>query len=329
MPFKFYMKQILALLIVLSVVVSCKKDSRIEEDIAKINSNIEIERFDKLFANSKINELPNLKKSYPFMFSNKFDDEFWIAKKEDTVQQQLYTEVNKVFLDFNSTELEIESMVNHLKYYFPEFLPPRFITATSFVDYRNKIILTDTIALISTDTYLGSDHEFYESIPKYVRANLRKEQVVVDITTRYAEKYIFQEERKTLLDEIIYYGKQLYFKDLIIPFKTEAERISYTEDQLNWAKANESYIWRFFVEKELLFSTDSKLPNRFINPAPFSKFYLEEIDTDSPGRLGQYIGWQIVRAYMEQNNVALKDMLTATTEEVFNNSKFKPRKNNE
>lgn len=320
------MKQIITLLIIIICIASCKKESQVQVDIANINADITVERFDKLFAEASIKDLPKLKKAYPFMFSETYTDTFWIAKMQDTMQQQLYKEVEKVFTDFEKTELEIESLVNHLKYYFPEFTPPRIITTTSFVDYRNKVFLTDTIALISTDTYLGSDHEYYESIQKYIRANLRKEQVVVDLATKYAEKYIFQQEKKTLLDEMIYFGKQLYFKDIIIPFKTEAERIGYTPEQLDWAMVNENYIWRYFVERELLFSTDSKLPSRFINPAPFSKFFLEEIDTDSPGRLGQYMGWQIVRAYMTQNDASLKDLLIASTEEIFNNSKFKPRK---
>jgi uncharacterized protein YjaZ len=121
-------------------------------------------------------------------------------------------------------------------------------------------------------------------------------------------------------------GKQLYFKDKMIPFKSDAEKIGYTQDQLDWAIANESYIWRYFVDRELLYSTDSKLPGRFINPAPYSKFYLEEIDSESPGRLGQYMGWQIVRAYMNNNNVTIKQLLNANTDDIFNNSKFKPRK---
>ena len=149
---------------------------------------------------------------------------------------------------------------------------------------------------------------------------------MVDLSGAYAEKYIYQSPRKTLLDEMIYYGKVLYFNDLMIPFKSESERIGYTDEELKWAQANESYIWRYFVERELLYSTDSKLPNRFINPAPFTKFYLEEIDSESPGRLGQYMGWQIVRAYMENNDVTLKELLVNSSEAIFNNSKFKPRK---
>ena len=326
MSFKFYMKSKIFFLILLVFGVSCKKENRLEAKIAQINTDIKVERFDKLFAKVTPKSLQNLKTAYPFMFSEKYKDSFWLAKKADTLQVQLFQEVDKTFTNFDEIEIEIESLFNHLKYYYPEFTTPRIITTTNDVDYRNKIIVTDTITVIALDNYLGSEHEFYGSIPKYIKANFKKEQLVVDLAHEYAEKYTYHSHRKTLLDEMIYFGKLLYFKKAVIPFKTEAARIGYSQAQLEWSIANESYIWRYFVERELLFSTDAKLPGRFINDAPFSKFYLEEIDTDSPGRLGQYIGWQIVRAYMQQNDVPLKEMLIKSTEDIFNNTKFKPRK---
>lgn len=326
MLFKFYMKHLLLCLIALVITISCKDEPALETEIAHINTDIKVERFDLLFANTTPENLPKLKKAYPFMFSEKYKDSFWIAKIADTLQVQLFDAVESEFKNFDETELEIESLFNHLKYYFPEFNPPRVITRTSHVDYRNRAIITDTIAILALDTYLGSEHAFYGGIPKYISEHLRKEQITVDLAEEYANIYIYQGQNKTLLDEMIYFGKQLYFKDAMIPFKTEAERIGYSKEQLDWAITNESYIWRYFVERELLFSTDSKLLGRFINPAPFSKFYLEEIDADSPGRLGQYIGWQIVKAYMTQNERSLKDMLITSTEDIFNNSKFKPRK---
>jgi len=320
------MKKILFFLVFLAMVFSCKNDNKLESAIAKINTDVHIERFDLLFANVTLQSLPDLKKAYPFMFSEKYQDSFWISKISDTLQKHLFNEVEKKFLNISDTELEIESLFNHLKYNFPEFYPPRVITTTSDVDYRNRVIVTDTIAVIALDTYLGTNHEFYENIPKYIREDLKKEQIVVDLAIAYAEKYIYQTQNKTFLDEMIYFGKQLYFTDVMIPFKSEATRIGYNQEQLDWATANESYIWRYFVERELLFSTDTKLSGRFITPAPFSKFYLEDIDAESPGRLGQYIGWQIVRAYMERNDDSLKEMLLKSPEEIFNNSKFKPRK---
>ncbi|MDG2178169.1 MAG: gliding motility lipoprotein GldB [Algibacter sp.] len=322
------MKSKILYLFVFMSAFSCRKESALEYEIAKVNTDVKIERFEKLFAKVTEEDFPNLKKEYPFMFSEKYLDSFWLAKKTDTLQIQLFDEVDKTFSNFDDTENEIELLFNHLKYYFLEFNPPRIITTTNDVDYRNRVIVTDTIAIIALDSYLGSEHEFYvySNIQKFIRRNLSKEHIVVDLANEYAKKYIYHPNRKRLLDEMIYFGKLLYFKDVMLPFKTEAERIGYTQSELDWAITNENYIWRFFVSRELLFSTDSKLPRRFINPAPFSKFYLESIDSDSPGRLGQYIGWQIVRAYMDQNDVTLKDLLIKSTDDIFNNSKFKPRK---
>ena len=84
-------------------------------------------------------------------------------------------------------------------------------------------------------------------------------------------------------------------------------------------------MWRYFIEKKLLYDTDQKLIPRFINPAPFSKFYLE-IDNESPGRVGSWIGWQIVRSFMENNEVSLEQLLQMDAKEIFERSKYKPKK---
>ena len=320
------MKKIFVLTSILIFIISCKNESKLEEEISNINFDISIERFDQLFGKATASSLPKLKQAYPFMFSQRYSDSLWINRINDTLQQELHREVNQEFLNIDGIKNEVQDFYKHLKYYYPETRTPRIITTTSDVDYRNKIIVTDTIVLISLDTYLGNDHMFYEGIQKYLVQNFTKEQIVVDLADAYGKRKVFQSDKKTLLDEMIYNGKLLYFKDKMIPFKTDAQKIGYTQAQIDWSLANESYIWRYFIERELLFSTDSKLPGRFINAAPFSKFYLEEIDSESPGKVGQYIGWQIVRAFMENNDVSLNELLTTNTEEIFNNSKFKPRK---
>jgi uncharacterized protein YjaZ len=75
-----------------------------------------------------------------------------------------------------------------------------------------------------------------------------------------------------------------------------------------------------------LYSADAKLGNRFINLAPFSKFYLE-IDNESPGRIGCWVGWQIVRSFMKNNKVSVQDMIKMNANELFEKSKYKPKKN--
>ena len=323
---KSLLKPIYFLLLASLTLFSCEKEDKIEAEISKISIDFTIERFDKAFAEVTPNTLPQLKQAYPFLFAKSYDDAFWLNKIKDTLQQELQNETIKKFENLKKETVEIESLFQHVKYYFPEFKTPRVITVATDVDYRNKVIVTDTIVVLPLANYLGKDHFFYEGIQEYIAEDLEPKHLVVDLATNYAKHYTFNQRRKTFLDDLIYEGKLLYFKDKVIPFKTNAQKLNYTETQYNWAKANEEYIWRYFVDKELLFNTDTKLPSRFINPAPFSKFYLEQIDSESPGEIGKYIGWEIVRAYMENNTVSFKQMLAKSTEDIFENSKYKPRK---
>lgn len=322
------MKYLSFFLLVIITLVSCENDSKKADEISKIKMDVTVERFDKAFANATVANWKALRDEYPFMFSKSYPDSFWESKLQDTLQQELSAAVTEAFpSNLEGVAPEITSLFQHLKYYYPEFRAPRVITTTSYVDYRNKVIVTDSLDIIALDTYLGPEHEFYKGVQEYIRLGFIPEQIVVDLADAYAKRYMLPVKNKTLLDEMITAGKRLYFKDIMIPFKTDAEKIGYSPEQLQWAEANESDIWKYFIERELLFSSDAKLPSRFINPAPFSKFYLAEIDTESPGRIGQYIGWQIVRAFMNNNKeVSFKDMLTMSTEDIFNHSKFKPKK---
>lgn len=321
-PIRFYLVLMIGLFF-----VSCNEESKLENEIAKINVDLVVERFDKAELNAKPNDLPKLKKGYPYLFSKRTPDSIWINRLTDTLQNEILVEVNKTFLDFKSTNEELKNLFKHIKYYDKMFSVPKVVTLTNYVQYRDNVIVTDSIVLIALDNFLGKDHKFYVNggIPEFVAANFTEKQIVPTIAEAYAKDYVFQTKRKTFLDEMIYFGKLLYFKDIMMPFKSNAEKIGYTEEQLEWAEANEEPIWSYFVEKELLYSSDSKLPNRFIADAPFSKFYLE-LDNQSPGRLGQYIGWQIVKAYAEKTDKDVMTILQADPEEIFRKSKFKPKK---
>ncbi|MDG2498425.1 MAG: gliding motility lipoprotein GldB [Flavobacteriaceae bacterium] len=323
----FQLSHILKTIVFLMIicVFSCQNSSKIEREISEINLDLTIERFDQMFASSGSSELPALKRDYPFLFSKRYADSVWINRMSDPIQQLQNKAVDSVFQNFSRTESEIFDFYQHLKYYYKGLKTPRLITVLSDVDYRNKVVVTDSIVLIALDTYLGVDHEFYASFYDYIKQNLNKDQIVSDLATAYAERLIYQPKRSTFLEEMIYFGKQLYFKDLLIPFKEDYEKIGYLPEQYEWAQDNEFYIWQYFVENELLYETDRKLLTRFIIPAPFSRFNLE-LDSESPGRLGQYIGWKIVKSYMENNTSPLVKMLQMEATDIFKNAKFKPKK---
>ena len=124
---------------------------------------------------------------------------------------------------------------------------------------------------------------------------------------------------------MIHEGKKMYLLDLYLPTISDKLKIGYLEQKLDWAITNEEDIWKYFIERKLLFSTDTKLNKRFLDRAPFSKFYLED-DNQSPGIIGVWLGWQIVRSYMQNNDVSLQQLLKINELDLYKKSKYKPRK---
>lgn len=305
--------------------ISCDKKSKIEKNVEQIPIELSVDRFDKAFFETKPEDLASLKTKYPFFFSNKYDDKVWIDKLQNKDWRALYNEVQKKYPNFDKQTTEIEDLFKHIKYYFPETITPKVYTVIAEMDYNSKAIYTNDKLIIALELYLGTNHKFYQ-FPEYLKQNFEERQMMPDIVSSFALTKIPLPSDKTLLSSMIYYGKQLYLKDLLLPDYSDAERIGYKPEQITWCHENESYMWRFFIDDNLLFDTNSRLPNRFINLAPFSKFYLE-IDNESPGRIGQWVGWQIVRSYMEHNDSTLQDMLKMDAKQLFEKSKYKPKKN--
>ncbi|MCY1238340.1 gliding motility-associated lipoprotein GldB [compost metagenome] len=239
--------------------------------------------------------------------------------------RELHAEVQKTFGNFQKERGDLEELFRHIKYYFPETSLPKVITLISEVDTQSKVIYADSLLLISLDVYLGKDHKFYSGFPEYQRRTFEKSQILPDVVSDFSLRKIAPPTDRALLSQMIYFGKELYLKDVLVPQVSDADKIGYTPEQITWSQENEGYIWRYFVDEKLLYDSDPKLPGRFINPAPFSKFYLE-IDNESPGQIGMWIGWQIVRSYMKNNDVSLQQLLQTDAKEIFDNSKYKPKK---
>ncbi len=304
---------------------ACGEDDKREQEIAQIPVEMEVERFDRRFANASADSLPALKRDFSFLFPRQYPDILWVEKMNDSIQLELNQAVAEEFPEFEETEEELERLFQHIKYYFPETKVPRVITLTSDVDYRNQVVYADSLLLIAVDTYLGRDHELYMGMQEYIRKHLQKDQITADVAEAFAQTLVPRPASRSFLHHMIYYGKILAVQDYLIPFKTDAQKMSYLPEELEWAENNEEQIWRYFVERELLYSSDSDLQTRFLFPAPFSKFYLE-LDAEAPPRLGQFIGWQIVRQYMQKKDVSLQEMIKVDPETIFKQSNYKPKK---
>lgn len=322
-------KNIFFLLGLLLFFWSCQnKSEKREQAIQQIQvPEVHIDRFDQKFADANPEDLPTLKRKYPYLFPKRYTDSVWIHKMRDSLEVELHQEVTEKYPELDSEEKKIRALFQHIKYYFPKFKIPEVIAVTSDVDYAHNIVVTDKFLLISLDTYLGKDHKFYKGIQVFLRKNFRREAILSDIVFAYGKKWLPRPKSRNFLATMVYYGKILYLKDRLLPHISDGLKIGYTPKELQWAKANEGQIWRFFVEKELLFNTDNDLEEKFINEGPYTKFGLQ-LDSESPAQLGQYIGWHIVRQFMNDHpDVSLKKLIDMEAATIFNKSNYKPKNN--
>jgi len=304
--------------------LSCDQKSKVEKEIEEIPVDVKVERFDKVFFETKPQDIAKIKKQYPFFFPGN-DDNIWIQKMNDPIWREVYDEVQKKYSNFEPVRKEFNELFQHVKYYFPKTKIPKVITVIGEMDYNAKSIYADSLVVVALELYLGKNHKFYE-FPNYLKENFEERQIMPDVVSSFSYRNIPNSIDKSLVAQMVFEGKQLYAKDLLIPEYTDAEKMGYTPEQIKWCEENEAYMWRYFIENEMLYSDDPKLKARFIAPAPFSKFFLE-IDNDSPGRVGAWIGWQMVRSYMKNNsNVSLAELFKIEPKEIFEKSKYKPKK---
>ncbi len=310
-------------LLVVLIIIGCGEEDKVAKEVNNIALELRISRFDNEFADASADDIPKLRKEYPFLFPA--PDSVWIAKLQDSLQIELRGEVKNEFKNFDREKTDIALLFKHIKYYFPKYEVPRVITVTNDVEYNNRIILADSLLFIGLDNYLGPEHKYYSNLQNFIAQDMDRDFIVSNIASAFANKVVSRPKERTFLAQIIYYGKILYLKDKIMPFHPDEQKITYSEDELAWAEAHEEPMWRHFIENELLYSTDNRLSPRFIDPAPFSKFGLE-LDNESPGQLGRYLGWQIVRSFMNKNDVSLQQLLSLSAEDIFKKSNYKPNK---
>lgn len=319
------MKSTFYLLFCAILFIACKKEQEVNKEILEVPVNVTIERFDQEFMQATSENFNALKQKYPYLLSANVPDSVWFNKKNNPLFKELYNETQKKFSNVSALKNDLTSLFKHIKHYYPNENPGKVITVLSEVDIMNRAIYADTLSIISLDTYLGKDHKFYVDFDKYTLGDFEPNRIAVDLAESFATQKITPPQDRSFLSSMIFWGKIMYLKEMLLPEVSDALKMKYTDAQMKWVEENEAQIWKFFVESKYLYSNDMKLSARFIQRAPFSKFYLE-LDQESPGSVGVFIGWQIVRAYMKNNNVTLQELALKDAKTIFEKSKYKPKK---
>lgn len=299
---------------------------------------IAIQRFDKDlygYLQSKSEEYKdNLKSQYPdflkafgtVTINNSVPDS---AAYFETLEQyfsnpvlsQIYKDALNTFDDTECYQTQLSDANELIRKYLPgKELPALCMHVSGFKS--NTIVLNDIIS-ISIDKYLGKDYAGYQQFfEEYQLVQMQSHMIVRD----YLKAWIIGEiptgnKRRDLLSEMIYQGKILYALQQLLPQWDKADLIGYTQEQMDWTNENEKKIWKTTVEKNKLFSTDHMTIIKYTDDAP----YTATVSDESPGRLGAWIGWQIVKKYAENSKEDLLTILNETDNQaILKASKYNP-----
>jgi uncharacterized protein YjaZ len=117
-------------------------------------------------------------------------------------------------------------------------------------------------------------------------------------------------------------GKRLYLLDHLLPETADTLKTGYTAKQLEGCLENEKNIWSFFIQNNLLYIIDPEMVRDYMSDAPNTP----TLGQASPGFIGQFVGWQIVKKWMSQQQESsnLKQMMNTPAKTIFEQSKYKP-----
>jgi len=298
-------------------------------------SKIVIKRYEKaLFGLDKKHLRQGMATLYPdysYFLGNQWQDTMNILRIYNFINdpniRELYDLTVKKYPDITLLEKDLTGAFNRLRQSYPEMTVPHVFTYVSGLDIDNPVYYSDTAMAIGLDIFLGSDAAAYPKagIPKYKANRLTPEYILPQCMLAVSDNLLRMDGKSnTLLDQMVIAGKALYFLDVTLPDVKDEFKIGYSFAQLDWSRKNESRIWAFIIEHQLLFSSDPQGVSKMMTDAPFTSGFAAE----SPGRLGAYMGWQIVRAYMrEADNISLKQLMEETdAQHILKVSQFKPGK---
>jgi len=240
----------------------------------------------------------------------------------DSFLNDLYTAYQKAFPSLETLEKELSKAFRYMLYYYPNTNLPEVYAYISGV--QDPIIFQDNILVLGLDNYLGADCEIYARMgtPRYRIRSMRPQYVLRDVFSAMSlEKIPAPEADGSILEYMIYEAKKLYFIKSMLPEIEDSILLSFTDEQLLWYEEKESALWKYYIENELLFKSDYDSLKKYINDAPFTSV----LGNNSPPRTGVWLGYQILTAYAENNDLTLNEILNnSNAQEILNKSKYKP-----
>jgi len=225
----------------------------------------------------------------------------YIKRVEERISDQ--------FKDLSRYRNEIYSGFQHLKFHLPKAkIPESVVFMNSF--FASNAFSTERQIGIGLERYLGKETDVILELPgdsfyQWMKDGLDERYLSRDALCSWIMTHIVEDVSGNLAEQMIRWGKVIYLAEAAFPEKEKSILLRYSEEGMKWALDQEREIWNYLVREKLLFKIDERFKINMLNEAPFTVGLPEK----GPDRLGQFIGWRMVRKYMEIKRVSVEELI--------------------
>ena len=337
------MKKAGLVLLVIAGLFSCK-DKNIP-DVSNIKIDLTVKRFEQDFfamdTNRVMPSLQHLSEKYPLFLGDFLYNIMELPGISDTSLQEqallkkftadyrpVKDSADQVFRNFNTIEKDVKKGLQFVKHYFPAYKAPvQLITYIGPMEGYSDVITRDALA-VGLQLHMGSHYSLYSSnigqsvFPDYISRRFTPDYIVVNCMKNIINDIAPEKAgSKPLVELMVEKGKRLFVLDKILPYTEDSLKTGYTAAQLKGCYENEGMIWNFFLTHNLLYDIDPGNIKTYMEEAPNTP----ELGDRSPGAIGIFMGWQIVKKYMTKHvALSLNELLNTDPKQIFEESKYKP-----
>jgi hypothetical protein len=323
-------------------------------DVSNIRADLQVQRFEQDFFAIDTNNIGasmrQLQQKYPAFLNDFLINILGIplVQGNDTAAESAIRQfirdykpikdtADKVFASLAGIEKEVKRGLQFTKHYFPGYkAPAKLITFIGPLDayYEASLggygdIITRDALGVGLQLHMGRNFSVYQTemgqrlYPNYISRRFEPQYIPVNCMKNIIDD-LFPDNSadRPLVEQMIEKGKRMYVLDKLLPYTEDTLKIGYTKKQLQGCYENEGLIWNFFLRNNLLYSIDPAINKTYIQDGPKT----EELGEASPGYIGLFVGWQIVKKYMSNNTeLSLQQLMQTNAKKIFEESKYKPK----
>jgi hypothetical protein len=317
--------------------LACSGEGAKKPNVNHIAPNLDIQRFEQEFYGEQAPDLSVLKEKYPLFWNIYFGTIMSEYATSDTFTDQQVLELHKnpylqALLDscavveqyLPALEKDLSKALQYYRYYTGDNNPKTLVTFISEYGVGACTFGEDTLGL-GIDMFLGKDFRGYDPqvFPQFIREQMRSEYMLPQIVKAFSQNLIPPLRSERMLDIMVHNGKVLYLLDLFLPELPMQMKMEYNETQMKWVLENEARLWNHFVSRNLLYSTRRQEYQKLVGPSPNAP----NMPAEAPGQTANFIGWQIIKAFVKKNpNTSLLELLALEDgQKIMEMARYRPK----